>query len=961
MKYKSGFLRSLLGVSWTVETKQDHILYKSANQSGMIYYYDIQKVIRHPGVIADKVSISVKNAPISITNFSEVDSRNLCLDIEDRIKKSVISALSGHFDALQSVSVQINEFLNGNRYIAQSNIREWLKSFPNIGSHLSHPYFEISYLPKEIGRNLSLLADIQSSKSEKLKQRNFEFVQCEMVKYKKLFDSLEKYPLTDEQMQAAIIDEDRNLLIAAAGSGKSATIVAKVAYLIESGLAKPDEILVLAYNKDAQIEIEQRLKSAMKKITKPTAEVKAKTFHSYGLEVIAEATGQKPNIAKIAVASKSVLTSMFSELIKDLASKNSFFSETWVNYLTTAKHYLPPTDTITTRSEYDNFLKQMGAQWRGPNNNRSLKLITINNKEVKSLEELRIFNWLVINGVNFEYERPYEIATTDAKHGQYHPDFFYPDANVYHEHFALDEAGEAPTFMKGYLEGVYWKRNLHKEHNTKLIETLSADFRGGNILSKLKEKLETYGVKFVPVRNHEIDELVRKSFDQSRDIDIFVTILKHVKANNFTIEELRTKFKGSSDQYRADIFIQLFTTIYEEYERRLSDFGEIDFEDQINQASDHLLNKDVVHSWKYVLVDEFQDISQDRKKLVLSVLSQDQYMKLFAVGDDWQSIYRFAGADIDIMTNFENHFGSTAQNNLTNTFRSYQGLVNVASTFVQKNSNQLKKIVTAQAEINADQVVIKSYLDDGDQIKKLWGLLTSIQKKSIAKRAALSVFILARYNHDLPDNRAEIIDHFNLLDINFKSIHASKGLEADYVILLNLNSGTYGFPSLIADDPLIRMVLPKTEDFPHAEERRLFYVALTRAKRAIFLMNRKDSVSKFVIELVNIPKVSAPKEMQLAAALNSEKNNEFLRHSNCPKCKNGMLKIKTDRAGLYDPFLGCSDYPKCKHSQKPVRCPKCQSGDVVRRANKKTNEPFYTCNKFECDYKFRKKITKKKF
>ena len=97
------------------------------------------------------------------------------------------------------------------------------------------------------------------------------------------------------------------------------------------------------------------------------------------------------------------------------------------------------------------------------------------------------------------------------------------------------------------------------------------------------------------------------------------------------------------------------------------------------------------------------------------------------------------------------------------------------------------------------------------------------------------------------------------------------------------------------------------------------------------------------------------------SALNSEKNNEFLQHSNCPQCKNGMLKIKTDRAGLYDPFLGCSDYPKCKHSQKPVRCPKCQSGDVVRRANKKTNEPFYTCNKFECDYKFSSKLLKRKF
>ena len=963
MKYKSGFLRSMLGVSWYVETQPNHILYKSKDQSGLIRYYDIHKVTRHIGVISDTLSINSKTGHVSITNFSSADSKKLCLDIEDRNKKSVIAALSKHFDRLKNVSNKINSFLDENRYIAQSNIREWLKGFPDIGLHLSHPYFDIAYLPKEISGSMSMLTDIQSPESIKLKQRNLEFVEREMAQYKSLFDKLEKFPLTDEQKRAAIIDEDRNLLIAAAGSGKSSTIVAKVIYLIESGLASPDEILVLAYNKDAQLEIEQRLASAISKLENTTDSVKAKTFHSYGLEIIAEATGKKPNIAKIAVASKSVLTSMFSDLIKDLASSDSTFSEAWVNYLTTAKRHLPKAGTINTKIEYDNFLKQMGAQWRGPKNKRSLKLITIINTEVKSLEELRIFNWLVINGVNFEYERAYEISTTDEDYGQYHPDFYYPSANLYHEHFALDDKGNPPEFMKGYMEGVHWKRLLHKKNNTILIETLSADFRNENMLDNLKSKLKKHGIKFKPLKKEDLNKLVRDSFDASRDIDIFVTILKHFKANNFTIEELTEKFKNSSDKYRSNIFLQLFTTIYKEYQRRLSAAGEIDFEDQINQASNHLQDKNIVHSWKYVLVDEFQDISQDRKKLVLSVLNQDEYMKLFAVGDDWQSIYRFAGADIDIMTNFENHFGATAQNNLTNTFRSYQGLVNVAATFIQKNSNQLKKTVTAQAQIDADQVIIKDYSDDVDQAKKLWGLLGSIQKKSNTEKTSISVFVLARYNHHLPKNIAEIINNFDLLDISFKTIHASKGLEADYVILLNLNSGTYGFPSLIDDDPLMQMVLPRAERFPHAEERRLFYVALTRAKRAIFLMNKKDSVSKFVAELVNNPKVSAPKEMQVAAALSSEKNpiKGLLPQPNCPKCKTGVLKIKTDQAGIYDPFLGCSDYPKCKHSQKPVRCPKCQSGNVVRRVNKKTGEPFYSCSKFECDYKFGRKLQKRKF
>ena len=173
---------------------------------------------------------------------------------------------------------------------------------------------------------------------------------------------------------------------------------------------------------------------------------------------------------------------------------------------------------------------------------------------------------------------------------------------------------------------------------------------------------------------------------------------------------------------------------------------------------------------------------------------------------------------------------------MTNTFRSYQGIVDVASNFVQKNSNQIKKHIKSQKDIRSNQVVIREYSNELKQEKILSLELDRINKIARDKKTKLSVFILARYNHDLPENKNKYIKNFDLLNIQFKSIHASKGLEADYVMVLNLNNDKYGFPSLLEDDPLISLIMPKAETYPYAEERRLFYVALTRAKRSFFIL-----------------------------------------------------------------------------------------------------------------------------
>lgn len=952
MKHKNGVLRSLIGQSWQIETSPTHIVYKNNETYGTIKYFEVVSLKVKQGLVSDTIIVKYGAKTLTISNFSSDGASKLYRDLIDSAKTSIAKSIGKHTEKLSQLSEQIERFLKKERYLAQSDIRGWLSTFPEIGSYLSHPFFEVRYLEQKFRVNLSLLQDIQSPNSITLQKRNGAFVEQAMEKYSKLFEKLEKYPLTDEQKKAAIIDEDRNLLIAAAGSGKSSTIVAKAAYLIESKLAEPDEILILAYNKDAQLEIEERIKKTFSKLKKTKNMPLAKTFHSIGLEIVSANTGKKPKISKLATARGRVANSIFSDLISNIAVNNPNFYADWAQYITIAKHPLPKPDAIKTKEDYERFLMQVGAKRTGPIGRQSLTLTTIDNREVKSLQELRLYNWLTIKGVHFEYERPYELDTADAAHGQYHPDFYYPEANLYHEHFALDADERAPDFMPGYVDGVIWKRNLHKEKETKLLETHSAHFYNGQVFNKLETELRQAGVSFSPLEKEKLDQLVQNSFEAEHDTKLFVTFLRHFKSNSFSIDELKEKFKTAEDQFRATLFVNIFEKIYEEYQGQLVDAGEIDFEDQINLAATFLEDMEVIHSWKYILVDEFQDISQDRYRLTQALLSHADNIKLFAVGDDWQSIYRFTGADIDIMTNFANHFGATAQNSLTNTFRSYQGLIDIASEFVQKNPNQLNKTVTSiKSDTGTKQVIVREYFDEIDQLNQILILLREISKKGKSKKKKLSVFIMARYSFQLPRDRSKYKTFASSLEVNFTTVHASKGLEADYVLLLNVSNEKYGFPSLIEDDPLIGLVIPKAEHFPHAEERRLFYVALTRAKRGAFLFCKQNAQSVFISELMDFEGVSHPVSLKDSQKAQTSK---FSLNDKCPKCRDGKLRIKVDKNGLNEPFLGCSKYPTCRNTIRTARCPKCNLGKIVRRINSKSGEVFYPCSSYECDFRFRK-------
>jgi DNA helicase IV len=388
------------------------------------------------------------------------------------------------------------------------------------------------------------------------------------------------------------------------------------------------------------------------------------------------------------------------------------------------------------------------------------------------------------------------------------------------------------------------------------------------------------------------------------------TAMKHAKSNEVDEANLHSRAERSPEPFRARVFARVLWKLLLAYEAQLRQSGEIDFEDMIIQATHDVEANRYCHDYKLILIDECQDMSQARAKLIKALLTQVPDCKLFAVGDDWQSIYRFAGSDIDLITRFADHFGVTATNYLTQTFRSNQGISDIAAGFVQKNTSQTSKRVEARDSKVEGAVIIRRYITLEDMGRVCRSCLEEIANVDHPGNRA-SVFLLARYKLQKPQALGEWQGEFRGLDITFRTAHSSKGLEADYVILLGLHTGSYAFPSEISDDPLLQLVMPQAESFPNAEERRLFYVAMTRARHGVYLLGSHYLPSAFLTELENDNSSSTTVRFERVAAANGDANVLTLIET-CPGCRQGTLRKLNSQFGE---FFGCSNYPACKYTR----------------------------------------------
>ncbi|WP_338096063.1 UvrD-helicase domain-containing protein [Methanorbis rubei] len=800
-------------------------------------------------------------------------------------------------------------------FIAHQDVLNLQNRFQNVCSYFDH-------LPKwySFEKNEKTFLDTYSHLQSYVDDWNQEFIKKELDATKIFFDDIDGKSLDIQQRTVAVTDEDNILVIAGAGTGKTLTICGKVRYLIEKKQINPNEILLISYTNKATEELRNRVSRGM------DVSIDAKTFHKLGLSLITTSKGYQPRVAEEYLL-KSCIQQYFKSLGENpsqIATIMTYFGS-YLNIPTEFKDCQNMSDVTavcqnlqleTLRSKAESYIDKVQQEDR----------ITHAFEKVKSFEELVIANYLFLHGIRYEYERPYPFSTDDPLKKTYQPDFYLPDYDLYLEHFGISADGSVPWLSpekeREYKLGIDWKREIHKKHGTILLETYSYYQKDGILLEKLEELLCSHDIIFQTCDLTKMytawleHKYMHGYFDFLNLIAEFITLYK---SNGYTNNPSSTFRKDlSSNPYlreRERLFLDIVSPIFTRYQDQLKTDNLIDFADMINQAAAAVTSGHLTLPYRYIIVDEFQDISVGRFRLIQAIRDKTQ-AKVVCVGDDWQSIYRFAGSDIGLFTNFAKYFGYTATLKIEKTYRNSQELVNSAGKFVMTNPEQLKKDLRS-ASHHVHPIRIVSYQKSPAEALK------DIVKDIVTKFGEeATIMVLGRTNSDIERDglcifgtgfslkKIRTSDHnqvfvvsekYPKLVVEFLTAHRSKGLEADNVIILNLENNILGFPNKIADDPILRLVLTQKDGYLYGEERRLFYVALTRTRNNVYLPvpEQNSKVSIFVNELLkqdtdNIifcPKTTFSAEQQVF----------------CPKC-GSLMSL---RHGKFGEFYGCSRYPEC--------------------------------------------------
>jgi DNA helicase IV len=838
-------------------------------------------------------------------------SRQFVIEYNENLEKTLLrqKLLSLKNEILRAESEYKLHF-ESERYFSKKELYLWKEKWGSLIAPIRE-YLIKGVTGIDFQHSLSLILDSYEKGERIIEDRNKLFIEKEILK-SELFEKIDGHDLTEEQKRAVIVDEANNLVVAGAGTGKTTALLGKAFYIVSKGLADPQNVLIIAFNKSVVKEIEEKVN------IKPDVKFKVKNYHSLGYEVIGCAKGEKPNVPTWA-EDKIVLKSIILQIIKNRI-KDENFAQLINSYFLFHFNTYKSMFEFTSLGDYYQYLTE--------NEVRALK-----GHRVKSLEECEIANFLYMNGVNYVYEKPFEEEkTSNAEKPWYKPDFTLTDYGLYIEHFGIDRNQKtAPWVSRAqYIDSMNYKIRLHERLHqpTRLIQTFSFEKQEGNLLEKLEEKLLTYGVKFNPLPKNQLFDKLNEIGKVNILASLIGTFLNLFKSNGESLKTIEDRVKSTDSRTRT--FLRIFAVIYDDYMELLRKNGEVDFNDMINQATNLIEQKKYLSPFQYILVDEFQDISQSRKRFLQALLNQNN-ARLFCVGDDWQSIYRFAGGDISIMTNFEKNFGTCEIRKIQETHRFSDKLCDFSTKFILENPSQMPKKITSKIKDNKPAVTI---IKEKTEIA-LEKIIREINQISNGKE---EILIINRYSEiGKPKNINKILNNnSSKLDIEYSTAHKAKGLTVDFVIVIGLRGGALGFPCQIEDDPLLDLVKVSQTQIPNAEERRLFYVALTRAKKHVYLIvDEPYNVSAFISEIEN-------------KGYEINTTGQKLKNINCPVCQTGIIIWAQERA-----WYKCSNSPYCTYI--PNSCPKCRENfQEGYNGFLYVNNSNYQCSNDKCSFKSKK-------
>ncbi|MBP3920564.1 MAG: UvrD-helicase domain-containing protein [Bacilli bacterium] len=619
--------------------------------------------------------------------------------------------------------------------------------------------------------------------------------------------------LDEEQINIIKNDDDNLMVIAGAGSGKTTTISAKVNYLIEKKGILDSEILVISFTNKAVRELADRINRDFKH------NVNVLTFHKLGYEIIKDNCNPCPKIIKD--SSMVIRDYIEKNIINDTCMLRKFLDFFFlyfdiggsINMFKSHDEYY----LYKNRHKYHTLKQKLDYVY----NNLNDSLFTY------SREERVIADYLFLNNICYKYREPYCKGYT--------PDFtVYQDGRRYYiEYFNMSRVNRFK----------FWKniKKIRKIHrNNVLIEVYNDDI------------VETLDREFSRVGIRRDDKNINKIFDSlifcSKDRDYLRFI--DFSRNFISLFKSRNESILSCSCARDRLFNDFFYGLYDYYNSYLKRTNQIDFDDMINMATSIVLNGAKIR-YKYIIIDEYQDISDNRFCLI-SAIKKCCGNKLMVVGDDWQCIYKFTSSNINLFTNFKKYVGNCTTLKITKTYRNSQQLIDIAGMFVQKNVFQIKKDLVSRKLLDYPITIL--WYKGNKMVKKLIEALNYLSLKYVSK----NILILGRYTFDVDkiidgnvlkfDNGRIVYKNNPSLSICFMTVHASKGLGFDNVILINALDDTLGFPSKIKNDPIVDGLLDDDEVM-FAEERRLFYVGLTRTKNEVIILAPNSFASVFVREI----------------------------------------------------------------------------------------------------------------
>ena len=667
------------------------------------------------------------------------------------------------------------------------------------------------------------------------KQHNKKYIEQQLIQNKTYFDDMFKdidnnIKLDDDQRKIILTDEDYTLVIAGAGSGKTTTITAKVNYLIEKQNIKDEEILVISFTNKAVQELTTRINKDFKH------NITIQTFHKFGYEIIKN--NQKP-IPKIITNNETIIKEYIEkELINNKQLLNQFL-DFYIYYFEISEEIIL-FNNFDTYNKYKNKQKYKTLKQKIEYINEIQTKKTINQECTQNIEETLIANFLYMNNIEYMYKKPYKYIET------YTPDFTIKQNNktYYIEQFNINKTNKFK-----YIKNIKKIRNIHKKYKTNLIEIYQE-----NLIEELKNKLNKNNIKQTKKSTTEIfNKLIKQEQDKTykKFIEFIKTFISLFKSKGYKEEDIN---KLKKTKTREKIFINFIKELYKYYEKKLQETNQIDFDDMINKASQIIETKRKINlKYKYIIIDEYQDISDCRFKLIKNI-STKLNNKIMVVGDDWQCIYSFASSNINLFTQFKNNVEYCETLKIIKTYRNSQQLIDIAGQFIQQNKNQIKKNLISNKTLEYPITILKYKTN---QIKqKLAQSLEYIIKKYGENK---NILILGRYTFD----KNKIIDTKTIIEqnnkityikypkvkIDYLTVHSSKGLGYDNIIIINTTDETLGFPSKIKTDPILEQLITTEKTIEYAEERRLFYVALTRTKNEAIILTPNKNQSIFIKEI----------------------------------------------------------------------------------------------------------------